>query len=134
VFATKANKMASITVHNLDRPLRLPLKIRYCDEFLTRLRGLMFRPPLGLDEGIVLVQKRENRTDASIHMFFMRMDLTVVWLNSAYEVVDLVLARRWRPVYVPQKPARYVLEISTERFPEFRIGDRLEFGRPTGQS
>jgi uncharacterized membrane protein (UPF0127 family) len=123
--------MTSIIIHNLDRPLRFPLKIRFCDEFLTRLRGLMFHPPLELDDGIVLVQKHENRIDASIHMFFMRMDLTVVWVNSAYEVVDVILARRWRPMYAPKKPALYVLEISAERLPEFQTGDRLRFERIT---
>ena len=87
----------------------------------------MFHPPLAVDNGILLVQKRENRTDAAIHMLFMRMDLTIVWLNISCEVVDVQLAKRWRPVYTPRKPAKYVMEISTEQIGAFQVGDRLQF-------
>jgi uncharacterized membrane protein (UPF0127 family) len=87
----------------------------------------MFHPPLAADDGILLVQKRENRTDAAIHMLFMRMDLTIVWLNTACEVVDVQLAKRWRLVYTPRKPARYVMEISKEQIEAFQVGDRLQF-------
>ena len=42
-------------------------------------------------------------------------------------VVDVCLARRWRPFYLPKGPAQYVLEVSPERLDEFQIGDRLRF-------
>ena len=119
--------MLTVNVHNLDRPLRAPLRVRYCATFLSRMRGLMFHPPLKVDEGILLVQERENRMDSAIHMFFMRMDLTVVWLNTSCEVVDVQLAKRWRPAYIPRKPAKYVMEISDKQFEAFHTGDRLDF-------
>jgi len=86
----------------------------------------MFRPPLELGDGLVFVGKSESRMDSAIHMLFMRMDITVVWLNSRLEIIDLRLARRWRPAYVPQKPAMYILELSSERFFDFTIGNRLQ--------
>ncbi|MCJ7700050.1 MAG: DUF192 domain-containing protein [Anaerolineales bacterium] len=119
--------MTIVRVHNLDRPLKPCLKVNYCERFMCRLRGLMFHPPLGREEGLVLVGTRQNRRDAAIHMFFMRMDLTVVWLNTAYEVVDVQIAKRWRPVYTPAKPAQYTLEISTDWISAFQVGDRLAF-------
>ena len=119
--------MSSIVIHNQTHPLRSPLEVRSFDAFFPRLLGLMFHSPLELDEGILLVGERENRLDSSIHMFFMRMDLTVVWLNAECEVVDAKLAKRWRPIFVPKYPAQYVLEISSERIFEFNIGDRLRF-------
>lgn len=119
--------MHSVIVRNLTRPLPSPLRLRYCASFVCRLRGLTFRRQLALDEGLLLVQKRENRTDAAIHMLFVRIDLVVVWVNADHEIVDVRLARRWRPFYMPKKPARYVLEASAERLPEFQIGDRLRF-------
>jgi uncharacterized membrane protein (UPF0127 family) len=91
----------------------------------------MFHSPLELDDGILLVGKNVNRMDASIHMFFMRMDLTVVWLDAESEVVDVVLAKRWRPMYIPKNPAQNVMEISSLRFSEFNIGDRLHFEPPS---
>ena len=49
----------------------------------------MFRRSLAVDEGLLLVQKRENRSESAIHMLFMFIDLTVVWINSAHQVVDV---------------------------------------------
>ena len=57
----------------------------------------------------------------------MLVDLAVVWINSNNEVVDVRLARRWRPVYLPQRPARYVLEMQVERLNDFRVGDSVRF-------
>jgi uncharacterized membrane protein (UPF0127 family) len=81
---------------------------------------------LKADEGILLVQKRENRSEAAIHMLFMFMDLAVVWINSAHQIVDIKEAKRWRLMYAPQSPARYVLELPVERLTEFNIGDQLQ--------
>lgn len=90
----------------------------------------MFRRSLDPDEGLLLVQKRENRTESAIHMLFMFIDLTVVWINTAHQVVDVKYAKRWRLMYAPQSPARYVLELPAERLDEFKIGDQLHFDEP----
>ena len=89
--------------------------------------GLTFRSDLPRDEGLLLVGKRDSRLDSSIHMFFVPFDLSVVWINSAMQVVDKVLARSWRPAYFSKKPARYVLELHPERWGDFEIGDTVEF-------
>ncbi len=116
-----------ITIENRDRPIQGALRIRYCDTFLTQLRGLTFRSRLPRDEGLLLVETRDSRLDSSIHMLFVSFDLSVIWINSNLEVVDKVLARSWRPAYFPKKPARYVLEIHPERWGDFEIGDGVEF-------
>jgi len=87
----------------------------------------MFRRALAPDEGLLLVGKRENRSESAIHMLFMLIDLTVVWLDAAQQVVDVKYARRWRLMYAPQSPAKYVLELPAERLDEFQIGDQLLF-------
>jgi uncharacterized membrane protein (UPF0127 family) len=119
------SKTISLEVKNkkLDRGLRL----KYCDTFLTQLRGLMFRPRLAPDEGLVLVGTRDSRLESSIHMFFVSFDLTVLWVNSDMKVVDKILARSWRPMYVSKQPAKYVVEIHPERWGEFEIGDEVQF-------
>lgn len=119
--------MSSIEVTNLDRPLPATLQVRWCASFLCRLRGLMFHPPFGQDGGIVLVGTRDSLRDAAIHMFFMRMDLAVVWVNATYQVVDVQLARRWRPFYRPRQPARFILEIAPVWLEAFQVGDQLQF-------
>lgn len=60
-------------------------------------------------------------------MMFMWMDLAIIWINSQYSVVDLVLARRWKIAYLPKKPAKYVLETCVSNLSDFNIGDTLRF-------
>lgn len=119
--------MRHILVQNKSRPLNQPLEAGYCESFFCQLRGLTFRRTLPAGEGLLLVQKQDSRINSSIHMLFVFFDLTTVWIDSAYNVVDVRLARRWRPVYVPAKPARFVLELSADRIDEFRIGEVVEF-------
>jgi uncharacterized membrane protein (UPF0127 family) len=116
-----------ITVHNKSRTIKGLLHIQYCDTFLTQLRGLTFRSTLPPEEGLLLVGKRDSRLDSSIHMLFVPFDLSVIWINSALQVVDKVLARSWRPAYFSRRPAKYVLEIHPERWGDFEPGDGVEF-------
>ena len=117
----------TITIENKNKPIEGFLRIKYCDTFLTQLRGLTFRSQLSRDEGLLLVGKRDSRLDSSIHMFFVSFDLAVIWINSDMQVVDKVLAKSWRPAYFSKQPARYVLEIHPERWGDFEIGDTVEF-------
>jgi len=119
--------MKIIQLENTNQHLPATLQAVYCDSFLCRLRGLMFRSTLSHNEGLLLVEARDSRLDTSIHMLFVFMDLAVIWINSEYTVVDTVLARTWRPVYAPHQPARYILEIHPSRMNEFKIGDHVEF-------
>ena len=116
-----------ITIENKNRRITDPLRIKYCDTFISQLRGLTFRSHLGREEGLLLVGKHDSRLDSSIHMLFVPFDLSVIWINSAMQVVDKGIAKSWRPAYFPKQPARYVLEIHPERWGDFEIGDRVEF-------
>jgi uncharacterized membrane protein (UPF0127 family) len=117
----------TISIENQNRLIEGTLRIKYCDTFLTQLRGLTFRSRLAADEGLLLVGTRDSRLESSIHMFFVSFDLAVIWINSAMQVVDKVLAKSWRPAYFSKQPARYVLEIHPERWGDFEIGDGVEF-------
>lgn len=116
-----------IHVQNLNRQIEAPAHVGYCDSFLCRLRGLMFRPHLPHDEGLLLVEKRDSRLDTSIHMFFVPFDLTVVWINSQMTVVDKILAKSWKPAYFPKSDAKYTLEIHPDRWADYEIGDQVTF-------
>ncbi len=119
--------MRYVIVHNLNRPDIQPLVAGYCTSFFCQLRGLMFARPLLHEKALALVQAKDSRLDASIHMLFMRMDLAVAWINSIGKVVDVRLARRWRPAYLPKAPAKYVLEMNVSRLQDFEIGDQVRF-------
>ena len=116
-----------IFVNNLTKQLTQPARVGYCDSFLCRLRGLMFRARLSPDDGLLLVEKRDSRLDTSIHMFFVPFDIAVFWINSDMKVVDKVIAKSWRPAYFPKADAKFTLEIHPDRFGDYEIGDKVEF-------
>jgi hypothetical protein len=88
---------------------------------------MMFRSLLPPDEGALLIMPRESRLDSAIHMLFVRFDLAVFWINNSMQVVDKVMARSWRPAYIPARAARYVLELHPDHFPAYEISDRVVF-------
>jgi uncharacterized membrane protein (UPF0127 family) len=116
-----------ILIENKNRKLDSLPRIKYCDTFLTQLRGLTFRARLALDEGLLLVGKRDSRLDSSIHMLFVAFDLTVIWINADMQVVDKIIAKSWRPAYFSRQPAKHVLEIHPERWGDYEIGDTVQF-------
>jgi uncharacterized membrane protein (UPF0127 family) len=117
----------SLVVNNLSLALASPARVKYCHTFLCRLRGLTFRRSLPPDEGLLLVEAREARLDAAIHMLFVPFDLAVFWIDSGMHVVDKVLARSWRPAYLPAAPARYILELHPDRWGDYQVGHSVAF-------
>ena len=116
-----------IRIHNLSRPDAPNIRAKYCDSFRCRFVGLMFRKSLADNEGLLLIQAKESKVDASIHMLFMRMDIAVVWIDSRFQVVDAIMARRWHLAYFPKHAARYVLEMGANNFTYYQAGDRVAF-------
>jgi len=117
--------MKRVKLLNQSRPLPHPLEVAYCDSFFCRLAGLMFQSGIDPNGGLLMVQPTEDRINAAIHMFFMNFDISVVWLDHNLKVVDVQIARRWRPAYTPSRSAKYVLEIQTEQFQNFHPGDQV---------
>ena len=115
-----------VRVLNLDRQSYDPPRAALCDTFLSRWRGLMGRPELHADEGVLLVGRRDSRADSAIHMLFVRFDLAVFWINSNMRVVDKVVARSWQLAHIPRSPARYVLELHPDHFSAYDIGNKVE--------
>jgi len=116
-----------VRIVNLSQELPGPLRASFCNSFLCRLRGLMFRRSLPKDEGLLLVQTTESRLDSSIHMLFMWFDITAIWLNADKNVVDVQIARQGRPYYAPTVPAQYTLEVVPYWVDHFNYGDQIAF-------
>ena len=116
-----------IQIQNQNRALEQLLSVGYCESFLCRLRGLTFRSRIAPDEGLLLVQRRESRLDAAIHMLAVFTDLAVIWINADYTVVDALHAKAWHLAYFPKRPAKYILEIHPKRITDFKIGDKVTF-------
>lgn len=118
--------MPHFIVKNKTNKKAFPLILGVCDTFLTRLRGLMFTGSIPDNGGLIFINPAEDRVNSAIHMFFMQIDLTIVWADSAGVVVDKVLARRWKTLAAPQKNAKFIIETHIDRFDDYNCGDFLD--------
>jgi uncharacterized protein len=75
------------------------------DTPLTRLRGLLGRPPLGEGEGLLL------RPSNAIHTWFMRNAIDAVFLDGSFAVVGVAPhVKPWR--FAARRGSRAVLELA----------------------
>jgi uncharacterized membrane protein (UPF0127 family) len=102
-------------------------KALWCNTFATKLRGFTFRRTWKTGDGLVLVENSDSRVSTAIHMLFVFFDLGVLWVNDAGQVVDKAVARPWRLSYVPQAPARYVIEAHPDIVEQVAVGDMITF-------
>jgi uncharacterized membrane protein (UPF0127 family) len=114
-------------LRNVETGAVILARVRLCASFLCHLKGLQFVPRLPADEGLLFVTRSESRTNSAIHMFFMFFPIAVIWLDAGKRVVDMALAKPWRPMYAPKYPAQYYLEANPEVMGRVAIGDRLDF-------
>lgn len=102
------------------RDLVISKNMKVADSFLDRLIGLMFKSSMG-DKDSLLIKKCN-----SIHTFFMKYSIDVVFLNKEYLVVkafyDVKPWRMTRMVF----GATQVLEMRAGDLPrDLSVGDRL---------
>lgn len=95
--------------------------------FMAKGRGLMFRRRIDEMEAHIFVESRAGRAATAIHMFFVFFPIGVIWADGEKRVVDMVLARPFRPLYVPAQPARYYIEGHPAILNRVQVGDLLDF-------
>jgi uncharacterized membrane protein (UPF0127 family) len=115
-----------VEVRNRSKGDRKVVRARWCESYLCRMRGLTFRRTLPEGTGLLLVDAKESISGAAIHMWAVFFPLGVVWIDSAKWVVDFKVAEPWK-IYLPSRPARYVLEGHPSILESVAIGDALEF-------
>lgn len=98
--------------------------------FFSRLRGLMFTTK---PQTIVLVSPQQGIEGVSIHMWFMRQPIDVIWLDDRLKVVDTYEnARPWAfKVFRPKLSAKYVVEcpIGAIKRTKTKEGDSFSFSK-----
>ncbi|NIV10494.1 MAG: hypothetical protein GWN62_04105 [Aliifodinibius sp.] len=119
--------MKTVIIENQSISLRSALSAGYCDSFLCRLKGLMFRKGIPEDWGLLLVQPTESVVNSAIHMFAVPFNLGVIWINQDGIVVDTAEVKKWVGIKSPKQPARYILEVTPSRLNEFNLGDKILF-------
>lgn len=84
----------------------------------TRMRGLLGRSSLDPGEGMMF------RRTGSIHMFFMRFAIDVVFCDRDLVVLDVVRGLRpWK--MASRRGAKVVIELAEGAAEDVRPGDRL---------
>ena len=98
-----------------------------CDNLWSSMRGLMFRKELQQKEGLLIDLKKD--TNASIHMFFVKFPIDVIWLNSEKLVVDTAHNVKPNSIVKPAEFARFVVELPAGTLKEKSVsfGDRFSF-------
>ncbi len=100
---------------------------RWCDTFLSRMRGFTFKRQIAEGEGLILADKQDSRVNAAITMLFVFFDLGVIWVNGSGRVVDKKLAKSWHLSYSPKEPAQFVVESHPIILDKIKIGDHIAF-------
>ena len=115
-------------VTNVTRDRVLATRAVRAEGFWDRFRGLMMRRELPMGEGLHLVPCD------SIHTFFMRIPIDVLFLDAEGRVLRLYEALPpWRTT-LPSRACKSVLElpIGTLRGSGTEVGDLLAFEPPAG--
>ena len=81
------------------------------ESFFKRALGLMFRKKLEKNEAL-LIKFSERLKSKSLHGFFMRFPIDLIFLDDSFKVVEIANLKPWR-IYNPEnKACRYVLEVN----------------------
>ncbi len=110
-------------ITNTTRATTLATQARHATAFTDRLRGLMLAPSLPNGGGLLL------EPESSIHTFFMRYPIDVVYLNKAYHVLRVDHAMppsRLGPIYTRGCHAILELPAGVITASETAVGDVLE--------
>jgi len=95
-----------VEVHNVTRESIIASNVRIATSFLARGRGLMFTSGLASDEGLLI------DPCGSIHMFFMRFALDVLYVDRDNVVIRAQRGiKPWRVGPLHTRGAKYVIEL-----------------------
>lgn len=109
-------------IQNRTRQTTLATTARRAEGFMARLKGLMFQNELPAGGGLLL------RPESSIHTFFMRFPIDVLYLSQEWQVLRATANMppyRLGPLFtkgchaILELPAGTIAETGTE------VGDRL---------
>lgn len=111
-----------MVVINATKNIIISRRASMANTFFSRMSGLLGRPPLQEDEALVITRCR------SIHMFFMRYAIDVIFVGRENRVVGLVEnigPFRLSPVFWK---AEFVVELmaGTIAVTKTSVGDTLE--------
>ena len=97
------------------------IKIKYADNYLKRLLGLMFKKDI--DYGLLFILKYGS----SIHTCFMNFTIDAYFLDENKIIFEKVTLKPWK-FYKPSKKAKYILE-TKKNYIDLKKGEKLELDK-----
>ncbi|MFC4767933.1 DUF192 domain-containing protein [Effusibacillus consociatus] len=112
-----------MVIEKENQQVQIPIQIEKADKFVSRFTGLMFRKKLPENKALLLVPCK------SIHMFFMRFPIDVMFLDKNNRVVKIVENLRPWSLVPPVRSAHSTLElpVGAIRRHGIQVGDRVGF-------
>jgi uncharacterized membrane protein (UPF0127 family) len=117
--------MRKARITNITNPSHPTLELVVCSSMIHRFRGLMFHQSLKTGEGAIFIGSQESIIQSAIHMFFMKLDIFVLWVDGQWQIVDTSIAKRGHPYYAPCTPALYIIETTIDQASNFKTGEQL---------
>lgn len=117
-----ASNESIVEVRNVTRGTTVASDVRVAKSMIARGRGLMFESGLARDAGMLI------EPCGSIHMFFMRFALDVLYVDRNDRVVRAQRGiKPWRVGPLRTRGARYVIElpVGTIERSASEVGDQL---------
>ncbi len=105
-------------VKDLVYDSRIKAEVFVADTFIKRFSGFMFRKTPH-HEAILI------KPCNSIHTFFMRFPIDVLFINENMEVVKKLDALKPGSMVMPQKNCKFVIEGSVGRFENIEVGGKI---------
>jgi len=99
-----------------SKTINLEFRINHADTFWQRFKGLLFYKKPIVDEGLLITRCN------SIHMFFMKFPIDVVFLDQSNTVVKVVSHVKPWSVISPVLSAYSTLELPSGTISERSIG------------
>ena len=114
-------------IHNVTRDTELANSARAARSYWPRLVGLLGRSSLKPGEALLI------EPCSSVHTFFMRFTIDVVYLDSSHRVVKAVSALRPFRMSMGGKGAHAVIELpsGTIASTHLAVGDEIAFESTT---
>ncbi|KZX16144.1 hypothetical protein MBCUT_10100 [Methanobrevibacter cuticularis] len=101
--------------------------IKVANSYFSRLKGLMFKNDI---DYILLLTTQKNRywLKSSIHTFFMKFTIDVLFLDENKRILEIATIPPWK-IYSPKNSSKYILEMKEGYASEYNlnVGDKLDF-------
>ena len=117
-------KTTHIDILHLPTGKPLANTAHIADNYFSRLRGLIGRPPMTTGEAMWIIPCQQ------VHTHFMKVPLDIVFLDRGHTVLHIEHNMRPWKLSPWIRQARSVLELPPGSTEAVKVGDRLQFIHP----